>query len=80
MHTCGAEPQRRGGKGKGKEMPVIDPATMSLKAIIKCAYAQERIRMEDERRRKVLQSFSSYPLRQSISASKWCCANHPGPH
>jgi len=45
--------QQRGAKGASKEKPVIDPSTMSLKAIIKCAYVQERIRMEEERRKKV---------------------------
>ena len=34
-------------------MIVIDPSTMSLKAIIKCAHAQERIRLEQERKHKV---------------------------
>jgi hypothetical protein len=38
---------------KVKEKFAIDPSTMSLKAIIKCAYAQERKRMEAERKRKV---------------------------
>ena len=69
MYTCGAEPLQRGARGKAKEAPVIDPATMSLKAIIKCAYAQERVRMEEERRRKVHQHSSQTSPTPSYPAS-----------
>ncbi len=31
----------------------LDVSTMSLKSIIKCAYAKERARLEEEKRRKV---------------------------
>ena len=68
MRACGAEPRQRGARGKAKEAPVIDPSTMSLKAIIKCAYAQERARMEEERRRKVQQPSSQMPLTMSSPA------------
>ena len=45
--------QHKKGKGKALGTIVIDPSTMSLKAIIKCAHAQERIRLEQERKQKV---------------------------
>ena len=55
MRSLAAGQQQSGAEAeaKGKEKLVIDPSTMSLKAIIKCAYAQERKRMEEERKRKV---------------------------
>ena len=56
MPGVAAEAQQKKGKGKALGTIVIDPSTMSLKAIIKCAHAQERIRMEQERKHKVCRS------------------------
>ena len=53
MISLAAGQQHSGAEANGKEKVIIDPSTMSLKAIIKCAYAQERKRMEEERKRKV---------------------------
>ena len=53
LPSVAAEVQHKKGKGKAPGTIVIDPSTMSLKAIIKCAHAQERIRLEQERKHKV---------------------------
>lgn len=55
-HRVGTDAKQKKGRGMGKEKPVIDASTMSLKAIIKVAYAQERLRMEEERKRRVFTS------------------------
>ena len=70
-HIYGAEPPQRGARGRTKEKPVIDPSTMSLKSIIKCAYAQERVRMEEERRRKVMHSSYTSTALPHISQHLW---------
>jgi hypothetical protein len=46
---------------------MIDVATMSLRSIIKCAAAQEKVRLEREKRRKV-RGFEPAPTPVDISA------------
>ena len=67
LPSVAAEVQPKKGRGKAPGT-VIDPSTMSLKAIIKCAHAQERIRLESERNRKVCCAtlMPRYPMRGHV--------------